>query len=131
MGKEKDVCLAVKSFFAANGIKVNDVAKRFGVKPQTITGQLSGERLFGRKNAERYAEAFGFDVVYLMTGEGSLFPGSEQSSKQEASVEIPEPIAQTLSSMSATILSQQQTIARLLSDKKNAAPRITAEGNAH
>lgn len=127
MGKEKEICGTVRGYFSAHKITMKKAAEMLGVSTGAVTNQLSG-RKFTANMAEKYANTFGFSEDFLLFGTGDLFG---KGTKQEASVEIPEPIAQTLSSMSATILSQQQTIARLLSDKKNAAPRITAEGNAH
>ena len=123
MEKAKEVCRAVKSYFAQHDMKLNAVAATLGVSPQTVTEHLSGERLFGRRNAARYAEVFGFNPTYLMTGDGSLLAG-DPAAPAPASLEIPSQVAETLSRMSATILSQQQTIALLVRgvDIKNQPP---------
>lgn len=117
MEKAKEVCRAVKSYFAQHDMKLNAVAATLGVSPQTVTEHLSGERLFGRRNATRYAEVFGFNPTYLMTGDGSLVSNHEHVTvepEQAATLEIPAQVAETLSRMSATILSQQQTISLLV-----------------
>lgn len=113
MKKEKEIALAVKSYFTSRGIKVNDVAERLGVTAQSVTSQLSGDRFFGRKNAARYAEEFGFNATYLMTGEGTLL-GFAETNHEHMMLEVPAQFAETLSKMSATILSQQQTISLLV-----------------
>lgn len=104
MGKEKEVALAVKGYFSAHGVKINDVAAALGVTPQSVTSQLSGTRPFGRMNARRYAEAFGFNETYLMTGEGSLVAGDPAQDGQ------PQGTQEKVERLLATIESQQRTI---------------------
>ena len=103
MGKEMEVALAVKSWLAAQGLKLNDVAERLGVSAQAVSSQLSGDRTFGRRNAERYAEVFGFNANYLITGEGSLLAENHEHVKAEGDV----------SRLIRIIESQQETIAVL------------------
>lgn len=123
MGKEKEVCLAVKSFFAQQNIKLVDVARMLNASPQTVTEHLSGERFFGRSRANKYAELFGFNPTYLMTGEGSLLPDDQP--------EKPGP-ASDISNLIEIIKSQQETIAILVRNgeaTKKAGPRFPAKAD--
>lgn len=131
MEKAKEICLAVKGYFAEKGIKINDVADMLGISRQAVTTQLGG-RVFGRASAEKYATAFGFNANYLMTGEGSLLPVTDGDGRPPASLEVPAQVAEMLSRMSATIQSQQETIAILVRNgdaTKKAGPRFPAKAD--
>lgn len=120
MGKEKEVCLAVKSYFAQQNIKLVDVARMLNSSPQTVTEHLSGERFFGRSRAQKYAELFGFNPTYLMTGEGSLMAGQE----------LPGEAGSDVSQLIRIIASQQETIAVLAKKVPgNEIPPHHCEGN--
>jgi hypothetical protein len=104
MEKEKEVCLAVKNYFAQQNIKLVDVARMLNASPQTVTEHLSGERFFGRARANKYAELFGFNPTYLMTGTGSLLLGDPAEGGEQASAQ------EKVERLLATIESQQRTI---------------------
>ena len=103
-----EVALAVKGWMAAQGLKITDLAEQLGVSVQAVSSQLDGKRIFGRSNAGKYAEAFGFDADYLMTGRGSLFSNHEHMTIDEA------PASSDLSSLIQVVKSQQETIAALV-----------------
>ena len=85
-GKNEEVCQAVKAYFKYEGIPLAAVAERLGSTPRAVSAQLAG-RPFSRKTAERYAELFGFNEVYLMTGEGQLVgSGTQRRMAREGTV---------------------------------------------
>ena len=43
-----------------------------GLSVQTIYNRIASRRYFSRRSAEKWANTFGFDRLFLMTGEGSL-----------------------------------------------------------
>lgn len=123
MEKAKEVCLAVKAYFAQQNIKLVDVARMLEASPQTITEHLSGERYFGKARADKYAELFGFNPVYLRTGEGSLF---------SAPPSAPEGAEGEVSRLIRIIESQQETIAILVRQGDavtKIGPRFTAKAD--
>lgn len=61
----------IKDYLAAEGLTMTEVASRLGCSQQAVSNQLSGRKI-GENVARKWAEVFGFDVVYLMTGEGRL-----------------------------------------------------------
>lgn len=61
-------------YFASHGIKNRQIAERLGLTDQTISNMLKGRDSLGKKRCAQLAEAYGFDLNFLITGEGSLFP---------------------------------------------------------
>lgn len=117
MKNAKEVCLAVKAYFAQQNLKLVDVARMLEASPQTITEHLSGERYFGRTRAHKYAEMFGFNPTYLMTGEGSLLADNHEHVKVESEGDR----------LLRIIESQQETI-HLLAKLANEKPPHHCEG---
>lgn len=118
-GKNEQVCQAVKAFFKYEGIPLSSVAERLQSTPRAVSAQLAG-RPFSRKTAEKYAEAFGFSEVFLMTGEGELVGGGEKAA----------PAGSDVSQLIRIIASQQETIAVLAKKVPgNEIPPHHCEGN--
>lgn len=74
--KHVKVAREIKDYLAEKGITMTEVAARIGCSQQAVSNQLSGRKI-GENVARKWADAFGFDLVYLMTGEGSLFKKQE------------------------------------------------------
>ena len=73
---DEKICREVRAEFARRGLTFKKVAEILGVTLSSVTYQMNG-RHFGRSNAKKYAEAFGFSATFLMYGTGSLVPGVE------------------------------------------------------
>lgn len=63
-------------FFREGGIRQEDIAARLGCTQANVSCYLSGRRNFGRRTAEKWGSEFGFNVSWLLTGEGSMFADS-------------------------------------------------------
>ena len=61
----------IKDYLVDKGLTMTEVAARLGCSQQAVSNQLSGRKI-GENVARKWAEEFGFNLVYLMTGEGSL-----------------------------------------------------------
>lgn len=61
-------------YFAQNGIKNRQVADKLGISEQTVSNMLKGRDSLGGKRCLQLSEAYGFDLNFLLSGEGSLFP---------------------------------------------------------
>lgn len=61
---------AIKLDMASRKIKFKDVADIFGVTPQAIQRQLKVG--FSAKKANLWADRFGYNPIFLMTGSGGL-----------------------------------------------------------
>lgn len=71
MSKQSD---EMARYFAQNGIKNRQIAEKLGISEQTVSNMLKGRDSLGGKRCAQLAEAYGFDMQYLVTGKGSLFP---------------------------------------------------------
>ncbi len=67
------VSRALANFFKSNRITQEQVASKLDCSQAYISGLLSNKRSFGKKSATKWSEAFGFNPLWLMTGEGDMF----------------------------------------------------------
>ena len=74
--KHVKIAREIKDYLVDKGLTMTEVAARLGCSQQAVSNQLSGRKI-GENVARKWADAFGFDLVYLMTGEGSLFQEEE------------------------------------------------------
>lgn len=106
---------AIKAYFAAHGIQVNEAAEQLGMSPQGLSNIIAGRRRIGNKTASKLNQAFGFSKPFLMLGEGELLPATQETQPSQASqtggVYIPPELVQMFSDMAATIRSQQEELA--------------------
>lgn len=65
------------SYFKEKGLTQDAIARRFGVSQAYINGLLTGKRPFGKKQAQRWNEEFGFSEAWLLTGKGAMFEETE------------------------------------------------------
>ena len=64
----------IREYFHEHGIQNRELAEKLGVHEGTISNILSGRFGLSKTNASRLAELYGFDIRFLMTGVGDLFP---------------------------------------------------------
>lgn len=65
------------------GLTQEEIAKRFGVTKQAINSLLTGRKPFGKQNAIKWANEFGLNAAWLLTGEGEM---TKQSTKEVVEV---------------------------------------------
>lgn len=78
---KKKFCDDLKEFFRVRGLTQNDIAERLGVSQSYIGMLMSGNKAFGKNTAQSWAEEFGLSMAWLLTGEGSMFPGNVQNNQ--------------------------------------------------
>lgn len=69
----------LREYFDNKGIKQTEIAKMIGVKPPYITKIFSNEREIGKNQVEKWITQFGFNKVWLLTGEGSMLKDTSQA----------------------------------------------------
>lgn len=69
----------LREYFDNKGIKQTEIAKMIGVKPPYITKIFSNEREIGKNQVEKWITQFGFNKVWLLTGEGSMLKETAQA----------------------------------------------------
>lgn len=68
----KHICFKLKDYFIENGMKQCDIAEVLDITQSAVSNQLNG-RPFGINSAKKWSKAFGFNINWLTTGEGSMF----------------------------------------------------------
>lgn len=71
MSKQSD---AIREYFDKNGILQREIAEKLGVHEGTVSSILSGRFGISKNTARKLADIYGFDLGFLLSGEGSLFP---------------------------------------------------------
>ena len=100
----REIGRMISAYFKENGISQEDAASRLGLaSKQVVANQLYGKR-FGRRVAAKYAQVFGFNELFLLTGKGELL--NVVTSENER-------IKQENEELRAIIKSQQETIREL------------------
>jgi len=61
------------------GLTQEEIARRFGVSKQAINSLINGRKPFGKQNAIKWANEFGLNAAWLLTGEGEMI---KQSTKE-------------------------------------------------
>lgn len=61
------------------GLTQDIIAKRFGVTKQAINSLLTGRKPFGKQNAIKWANEFGLNAGWLLTGEGEMVKQSTET----------------------------------------------------
>ena len=74
---------AIRLYMRANALSESDMAKVLGISQAGVNKCL--KRGFGKASAKKWAETFGFNVVFLTTGEGQLMKTVEKEPQQEVS----------------------------------------------
>jgi transcriptional regulator with XRE-family HTH domain len=69
MSKQTD---ALRAYFDARGIKQRDLADKLGLHEGTVSSILSGRYGISKGTAAKLAQAFGFNLLFLTTGQGEL-----------------------------------------------------------
>lgn len=106
MDNTKEVSKAIKRWLEDNGYSLAKVAEMFDSSPQSVSNSLSGDRFMGPNLAKKWAEAFGFNEVYLRTGEGQLI-SDNQPKKEKTDME--KAIEAIQSSNQITLKAQEHT----------------------
>lgn len=101
----QEVGREVAAYFRENNISYLEVAERLGYESrQVVANQLAG-KTFGKQVAEKYAKAFGFNELFLLTGKGSLMEESKDGEKG-----LIKELMGMIKSLQETVKSQQETV---------------------
>lgn len=76
MDEEKIIML--KDFFKREKIKQAEIAERTGISQPQVNRLLAGRDNFGKKTAAAWSQAFGFNPMWLMTGDGDMMLDKSQ-----------------------------------------------------
>ncbi|MBF1421245.1 XRE family transcriptional regulator [Hoylesella nanceiensis] len=123
----------LRKYFESQGIKQTEVAQRLGVKPPYITKIFSDEREIGKNQIEKWITQFGFNKVWLLTGEGEMLINNETLPEQtHDTYRIPLlPISAQGGAFNDFVVSVQESeCERVISPIKNADFAISIQGDS-
>lgn len=123
----------LREYFENQGVKQTEVARRIGVKPQYITKVFSNEREIGKSQIEKWVTQFGFNKVWLLTGEGEMLINNETLPEQtHDTYRIPLlPISAQGGAFNDFVVSVQESeCERVISPIKNADFAISIQGDS-
>lgn len=72
----KEVQRIVKGDLMVRGITLSEAAERIGTSQPSLSAILSREAYPGKIMAAKLAREFGYSMMFLLTGEGELFPAA-------------------------------------------------------
>ena len=70
--------LIIKQQLKKLGYTQEQAAEKLGVTVASVSSLLTGRRDFGRKTASAWSQAFGFNPMWLMTGDGDMMLDKSQ-----------------------------------------------------
>ncbi|MBR6280831.1 MAG: helix-turn-helix transcriptional regulator [Bacteroidales bacterium] len=71
MSKQSD---ELKKYFDQAGILQRELAQQLGMHEGTVSSLLSGRYGISKKVARKLSELYGFDLDFLLSGDGALLP---------------------------------------------------------
>ena len=123
----------LRKYFESQGFKQTEVEQRLGVKPPYITKIFSDEREIGKNQIEKWITQFGFNKVWLLTGEGEMLVNNETLPEQTHNTyRVPLlPISAQGGAFNDFVVSVQESeCERVISPIKNADFAISIQGDS-
>lgn len=77
----KDISKDLKEFFKKKGLTQQQIADILGVSQAYIGYLIRGEKPFGKKQAEKFSNLFGFNPSWLRKGLQLILPYIQESGK--------------------------------------------------
>ena len=76
----------LSKYFTLHGIPQTEIAEKLGVTAPVVSNLLAGRGVIGKKRAYQLASAYGFNLYFLLTGEGELLPPQSCSATNSRNV---------------------------------------------
>ena len=68
----------LRAYFKEKGVSQEDLSNQLGVSQSYISALFSNKTKFGKRQAQKWSDIFGFSVDFLLTGNGELIPTVNQ-----------------------------------------------------
>lgn len=76
---EENFYIKLKKFFKSQEITQQEIADTLGVKQSYVNLMLNGRNPIGRATAQKFSDAYGLSVAWLLTGEGEMMKNAKPS----------------------------------------------------
>lgn len=76
----------IKDYFKKQGITQTEAARRLGVSVMAVNQLVNGAAKFGKRTAATWSAEFGFNPMWLMTGEGDMMAAAPQAATRNVPV---------------------------------------------
>ncbi len=95
---------ALKAFFKSQGITQKQLSQELNVSQPYINALLSGEKEFGKKQAQIFGDKFGLSPNWLLTGTGNMLLENTTETEHD-------------NNMFSSLLKEKEKVILLLEDK--------------
>lgn len=102
----------IKADLTKRGLTIKDAGEMLGKSLAAMSGLLSGKFPISRKTAQLLSDAFGYNVNYMLTGEGDLF-GDDSPKPRQDGFWIPIEFKNILEKLTDTVALQERQLAQL------------------
>lgn len=75
----------LRKFFKRQGITQQEIGKVLGTSQSYVNSLFSGRNPIGKATAQKFSEAYGLSVAWLLTGEGEMMKKAKPSGSVSAS----------------------------------------------
>lgn len=107
-----EIAWEVKRYLAVEGVTMAEAASRLGCTQQAVSNQLNGSRPMGRKVAEKWADAFGMNLRFLLSGEGPIVGEEQQVAAPRPPIVIPAETQDMYNNMAKAIADLAEIVRR-------------------
>lgn len=107
-----EIAWEVKRYLSIEGVTMAEAAARIGCSQQAISNHLSGTRPMGRKVAEKWADAFGMNLRFLLSGEGPLVGDDQPVAVPRPPIVIPAETQDMYNNMAKAIADLAEIVRR-------------------
>lgn len=120
----------LKNYFAGQGLTQSDVAERLHISRTVATNYLNGNKNFGRHAAQKWAETFGIDAVWLMTqGQQGTPPSGIVQIAPATDPEIIQVPVINLDVRGGLVFNNETDVAQYVTDMMPFSRKIATEGD--
>ena len=109
----------LRKFFDMHAIPYKEVAERIQITRASLSNIFAGRDALGKVRAKKLADAYGFDYIFLLTGEGELLshsPSIHQSIEGSHNVQVAE-VKPSACPSAEELMSRIDQLERTLADK--------------
>ncbi len=86
--KDKNFYIKLKNFFRSQGITQQQVGEAIGTHQSYVNSIFTGRNPIGKVVAQKFNDAYGLSVAWLLTGEGPMMAADVSSTGNNTTVSV-------------------------------------------